>query len=510
MVSVVKTGRNLIGGIIGAIIGWLLVEPCPWMTTDPGPGDPQRTANMVALLTLGFIVSCCTGLGLGAAEGINSGSLKHFRRSVGAFALVGGLGGLVGVYFGQIAYAAILISTRDIGMGLLGFIVNLIARTLGWGLWGAVTGLAFGMAHGMVSGSHRRFVLSAGGGVIGGAIGGFVFQLMSGVFTGPILRLVGFTATAAGIALFASLAQEMFKQAWVRVLVGRGEGREFPIDKPVTVIGRDELADVPLFGDMQIAKSHVLIRQDNQLFTAVAAAPGLAFAVNGQLVSSAPLMDGSLIRVGSRELEFHEKFGRAPVAVAQPAAPVSGVQPAQPALNLPPGTCPYCGQVKDAAGNCGCTVGGSAPQPMPSPAPGVQAPTMIQQPFAGAGGPGAQEPTQMFPQQGPTLMGPPQAGGMPAGVASLQVVSGPLAGRTIALAEGQTVLVGRAVEAEVSLPGGGFVSRRHASFGVQGGVPYVQDEGSSNGTSVNGARISRQALKPGDIVSIGQTQFRVV
>ena len=50
----------------------------------------------------------------------------------------------------------------------------------------------------------------------------------------------------------------MFKQAGE---VSWAEATEFQIAKPTTVIGRDELADIPLFGDQQIAKRHVLIQQ---------------------------------------------------------------------------------------------------------------------------------------------------------------------------------------------------------------------------------------------------------
>jgi pSer/pThr/pTyr-binding forkhead associated (FHA) protein len=37
----------------------------------------------------------------------------------------------------------------------------------------------------------------------------------------------------------------------------------------------------------------------------------------------------------------------------------------------------------------------------------------------------------------------------------------------------------------------------------------IEDNGSTNGTFVNGQRVTRQALVPGDVVVIGQTQLRV-
>lgn len=49
------------------------------------------------------------------------------------------------------------------------------------------------------------------------------------------------------------------------------------------------------------------------------------------------------------------------------------------------------------------------------------------------------------------------------------------------------------------------MSRHHATLTLTGLVVELRDEGSSNGTQVNGVRISTQALEPGDIVRMGST-----
>lgn len=51
-------------------------------------------------------------------------------------------------------------------------------------------------------------------------------------------------------------------------------------------------------------------------------------------------------------------------------------------------------------------------------------------------------------------------------------------------------------------------SRRHATLAVLGDEVSIKDEGSSNGTFVNGAKITEQKLTPGDEVQIGGTKFR--
>ena len=47
------------------------------------------------------------------------------------------------------------------------------------------------------------------------------------------------------------------------------------------------------------------------------------------------------------------------------------------------------------------------------------------------------------------------------------------------------------------------VSRHHCTFKVDGGVTLVRDEGSQNGTFVNGALVEQKELQPGDRVDVG-------
>lgn len=53
------------------------------------------------------------------------------------------------------------------------------------------------------------------------------------------------------------------------------------------------------------------------------------------------------------------------------------------------------------------------------------------------------------------------------------------------------------------------VSRNHALLDVHEGRLLVRDEGSSNGTFVNGERVQARTLQPGDVVAFGKTEMRV-
>lgn len=69
---------------------------------------------------------------------------------------------------------------------------------------------------------------------------------------------------------------------------------------------------------------------------------------------------------------------------------------------------------------------------------------------------------------------------------------------------GPVTVIGRGAEADVRLADHA-VSRRHAEIRVGDGTATVNDLGSTNGTIVNGARVSTAELADGDEVRLGET-----
>ena len=72
----------------------------------------------------------------------------------------------------------------------------------------------------------------------------------------------------------------------------------------------------------------------------------------------------------------------------------------------------------------------------------------------------------------------------------------------------ELVRLGRSVTADIALEDGG-ASRRHALVLSRPDAPVeVVDDGSLNGTWVNGRRVDRHALSHGDVIRIGRTELR--
>ncbi|GAB2579991.1 hypothetical protein Aab01nite_56220 [Paractinoplanes abujensis] len=124
----------------------------------------------------------------------------------------------------------------------------------------------------------------------------------------------------------------------------------------------------------------------------------------------------------------------------------------------------------------------------------------VQQPAYDAG---PQYPPYEQQQQG----GYQHGGGAPNGRGGVGLISGD--GRTYPLQMGSTV-IGRGDQANLRLPDVG-ISRRHARLDYDGNQVVLTDLGSTNGTMVNGQRVSAVALNPGDMIQLGTTTltFRV-
>lgn len=71
-----------------------------------------------------------------------------------------------------------------------------------------------------------------------------------------------------------------------------------------------------------------------------------------------------------------------------------------------------------------------------------------------------------------------------------------------------TLTVGRRESADIVLrfPN---VSGLHCELSLVDGYWYVKDLGSSNGTKVNGSRVSEQRLDPGDTLSVARHEYEV-
>jgi type III secretion system (T3SS) inner membrane Yop/YscD-like protein len=174
-----------------------------------------------------------------------------------------------------------------------------------------VLGLLVGLGVGYSSQSAARRRNGLIGGVLGGALGGFFYQSLTSTFPQAFGRAIAIVVLGALIGFFIGLVSELLKRAWLMVVRSQSrnarEGREYPLIKPVMIIGRAEESDVGLFGDPAVLPHHAIIRRDRKSFFVSATGGGQVMVNRNPINGRQELRSGDRIEIGGTLFVFRER-----------------------------------------------------------------------------------------------------------------------------------------------------------------------------------------------------------
>jgi ABC transport system ATP-binding/permease protein len=293
----------------------------------------------------------------------------------------------------------------------------------------------------------------------------------------------------------------------IKFLTGPLAGQTFPINKPVTTIGREPTNDIVVKGDQKVSRSHARIIWNNGLWSIEKLSPQNIMTVNQQQVQQANIFDGNTIALGEDSSflfqirtvtqEAMQPPPNFPPYQQQASSPQYAVQPQQPFPMTPP------------------------PQQY-QPAPPQQYPMSTpQQPFP-------MTPSQQYPpappqqQQYPAfhtagLSGRPDETQIAApgtiGIPSLEVSSNIFGSRQTYPLSKDVINIGREANNDITIRDGGIVSNQHIQILRQGNQfvlihPHPDKPRTLNGLLYQGRKIRgdepfRHTLVRGDIFRIG-------
>ena len=97
--------------------------------------------------------------------------------------------------------------------------------------------------------------------------------------------------------------------------------------------------------------------------------------------------------------------------------------------------------------------------------------------------------------------------------AKIECTGGPMSGRMFMLSPG-VYRLGKAPKdvtghKTILITGDRFISKDHATLTVEAQRIVIEDPGSTNGSFVNGEKISQAVVKGGDMLRFGETIFRL-
>jgi len=303
----------------------------------------------------------------------------------------------------------------------------------------------------------------------------------------------------------------------IKFLTGPLTGQTFPINKPITTIGREATNDIVVKGDQKVSRSHARIIWNNGIWSIEKLSPQNTLTVNHQQVQQATITDGNTITLGDNTTFLfqiraggHEAVQPPPVLPPyqrQASSPQYAVQPQQQFPMAPPP---------------------QQYQPMPpqqqfpiSPPPQQYQPMPPQQQFPMAP-PQQYQPTPVQQQQIPAyhttgLAGRPDETQIAApssiGIPSLEVSSNIFGSRQTYPLTKEVINIGRDANNDIIIRDGGIVSNQHIQIVHQGNQfvlihPHPDKQRTLNGLLYQGRKIRgdepfRHTLARGDIFRIG-------
>lgn len=301
----------LFGGLGGGA-AWAVAEPVMHYSdlALATAGLPEIIARKGPAIGFASIVGLYLGFFLGAIEGLLTANARLFNRGV----LLGGLAGFGGGLLGALSGEFLI---EVVGSGEL-------PRAAGWGIFGALLGLAPGLVVSDWARARRGLI----GGGLGGVLGGLLFGLIhakSGV--NFYARAFGLPLMGATLGLSYALVEKMLRRVWLTVMSGKSEGFELALGNQEVTIGGGNRADLRLISNQPIPQMAARIVSYPEGYR-VEKLDIDFIEVNDKQYDSQLLKDGDVLRVRNIRVLFRQKLVKGSYDIGNDETVVPVRQPA--------------------------------------------------------------------------------------------------------------------------------------------------------------------------------------
>ncbi len=260
--------------------------------------DAMKNVTRVHTGLWSAVIALFIGLFLGIGEGVFYGSKEQAVKYAAIGAGVSIVMGFISGYLAQWMYASMLgDEPSDISAALI--------RGLGW----AIMGIGIGLAVGLIKPEKKRILFCGVGGLVGAFVGGFLFNYICDIISNDIVVARGVAIVIMGIliGLGVGLLEQFAKQAWLKVIRGEFEGKEYLVFAGTTSIGNNGKNTIVLFKDKLVGPHHCDIVLEGSKYVVVDCGTPMGTIVNGRKTARQVLKQGDAIAIGNSVLVFNTK-----------------------------------------------------------------------------------------------------------------------------------------------------------------------------------------------------------
>ena len=243
------------------------------------------------------VIALFVGLFLGIGEGVYYGSKEKAVK----YALIGAgvslVIGFVSGYLAQWMYAEMLADDPE-------DFAAAFVRGLGW----AIMGLGIGTSVGLIKPEKKRMLFCALGGLVGAFVGGFLFNYVCDIIPNDVVaRGAAIVIMGILIGVGVGLLEQFAKAAWLKVIRGEFEGKEYLVFAGTTSIGNNGKNTIVLFKDKLVGPHHCDIKLEGSKYVLTDCGTPMGTIVNGQKTTRHVLKQGDAIAIGNSVLVFNTK-----------------------------------------------------------------------------------------------------------------------------------------------------------------------------------------------------------
>jgi hypothetical protein len=230
---------------------------------------------------------------------------------VGLF--VGFVGGFVSSIIANIAYSPLhhlaMKQAGATGLSSMGFMLQMVGRSIAW----CLAGCAMGLGQGIALRSKRLLIYGLIGGVVGGLLGGLLFDPIDLVLLGSdkpsaaLSRMIGLGVIGLCVGATIGIVELLARDAWLRMTQGPLTGKEFLVFKDVMNIGSSPRSDIYLFNDAQVAENHAILRAVGDECEIEARQATNPVLLNNRSVTRARLRHGDNVTIGRTSFVFQQR-----------------------------------------------------------------------------------------------------------------------------------------------------------------------------------------------------------
>ena len=243
------------------------------------------------------VIALFVGLFLGIGEGVYYGSkgkaVKYALIGAGVSLVIGFISG----YLAQWMYAEMLADDPE-------EFTAAFVRGLGW----AIMGLGIGASVGLIKPEKKRMLFCSLGGLVGAFVGGFLFNYVCDVIPNDVVaRGAAIIIMGILIGVGVGLLEQFAKAAWLKVIRGEFEGKEYLVFAGTTSIGNNGKNTIVLFKDKLVGPHHCDIKLEGSKYVLIDCGTPMGTIVNGQKTARHVLRQGDAIAIGNSVLVFNTK-----------------------------------------------------------------------------------------------------------------------------------------------------------------------------------------------------------